>query len=145
MWKPADIIRVVVVVLGFMMFAVGIVMMWQEISVEGAIDIRSSFMSGSIQTGSAGILVCFLAFCLISFCILSPNSNEKAKKAVNASNTKSSTRLGWGLLICLVLCAVCGAAGALGHGEGFGLLAAFFGFSVLVGSMPYFSMLENGS
>jgi hypothetical protein len=70
-----DVIRLVALLGAILLFALGAFMMWQGISAEGAIDIRSSVLSGSIKTGSTGL---FIAFLLRSHGICSAFSEQTA-------------------------------------------------------------------
>lgn len=122
------------------MFALGAFMMWQGISAEGAIDIRSSILSGSVKSGSAGLFIAFLSFVVIVFVLTSTNHNRSYVPAVNLTKTK---RIGRGLAALLAGCIVAGTLGALGFGNGFAMLAVFLGFSFLMGGIIYISILAD--
>lgn len=69
-WEPSDVLRLVALIGALVMFGIGAFMMWQGISAEGAIDIKSSVLSGSIKTGSAGLFIAFLSFAVIVFVLV---------------------------------------------------------------------------
>ena len=67
-WQPADVIRLAALI-GAFLLAVGSLMMWFGISADGAIDIKSTVVSGSIKTASAGLFILFLPFASLFMCL----------------------------------------------------------------------------
>lgn len=79
-FEPADIIRFAALVGGFLLCALGALLMWLGVGAEGAVDIKSAVLSGSIKTGSAGLFTLFFGFGIIIFVLGSLNA-----KSANAS------------------------------------------------------------
>jgi len=138
-WEPADVMRLVALIGALVMFGLGALMMWQGISAEGAIDVKSSVLSGSIKTGSAGLFMVFLSFLVIVFVL---SSIGKKSTVLHDQFQSKSSRLGKGLVALLVACVASGALAALGFGHGFGLLAVFLGFAFFMGGVAYLTFLE---
>lgn len=122
------------------MFGIGAFMMWQGISAEGAIDIKSSVLSGSIKTGSAGLFIAFLSFAMIVFVLTS--AGQKTSQ-ISSTNLSKSKRLGKGLVALLAACILSGALAAAGFGTGFAMLSTFLGFAFFMGGIAYLTFLEN--
>ena len=66
-WKPNDWIRLAAVIGAFALFGIGAWMLFQGISAEGVVDLKSSILSGTIKASSAGLYVCFFALFIIVF------------------------------------------------------------------------------
>lgn len=139
-WEPSDVLRLVALIGALVMFGIGAFMMWQGISAEGAIDIKSSVLSGSIKTGSAGLFIAFLSFAVIVFVLTSVGQKPSQSLSQNLSKSK---RLGRGLAALLVGCIVSGALSAAGFGSGFAMLSVFLGFAFFLGGIAYLTFLEN--
>jgi hypothetical protein len=92
-WEPINIIRLVALIGAMLLFAIGVVMIWQGISAEGAIDIKSSFLSGSVKTGSAGLFIAFLSFAIIAFVLLSLGKQQEPQVSIPLTNRKHSAWL----------------------------------------------------
>ncbi len=125
-WEPSDVLRLVALIGALVMFGLGAFMMWQGISAEGAIDIKSSVLSGSIKTGSAGLFIAFLSFAVIVLVFVLTSAAKKPPQS-STPNLSKSKRLGRGLTALLVGCIVSGALSAAGFGTGFGMLSVFLG------------------
>jgi hypothetical protein len=61
-WKPNDWIRLTALIGGFVLFVLGAVMLYQGVVAQGDIDLRSTFLSGTIKAASAGLYVCFFRY-----------------------------------------------------------------------------------
>jgi hypothetical protein len=70
-WKPNDWLRLIALVGSFLLFAVGAYMLYVGIAAEGILDIKSTVISGTLKTASAGLFICFFAFLLIVFVLIS--------------------------------------------------------------------------
>jgi nitric oxide reductase large subunit len=70
MWTPSEVRKLVALVAGILAFAAGIYLLITQVKAEGKINITSNIMSGEIESGSAGLLLCFLALALIVVSIL---------------------------------------------------------------------------
>jgi hypothetical protein len=139
-WEPSDVLRLVALIGALVMFGLGAFMMWQGISAEGAIDIKSSVLTGSIKTGSAGLFIAFLSFAVIVFVLTSIGKRPTQSPSQDLSKSK---RLGKGLAALLVACIVSGGLSAAGFGSGFAMLSVFLGFAFFLGGIAYLTFLEN--
>src|SRR5258708_28293850 len=70
-WKPNDWLRLVALIGGHMLFAIGAYMLYLGIVAEGIVDIKSTIISGTLKTASAGLFICFFSFLLIVFVLIS--------------------------------------------------------------------------
>jgi hypothetical protein len=66
-WKPNDWIRLTALIGGFVLFVFGAVMLYQGVVAQGDIDLKSTFLSGTIKAASAGLYVCFFSVFIIVF------------------------------------------------------------------------------
>ena len=140
-WRPSDITRLVALIGALALFIIGALMMRAGIAAEGAIDVSSAVLSGSIKTGSAGLFVVFLSFLMIAFVLLT--LDRKDQGSAGLVSHKSSRRLGhlvWGLLAAVV---VTGSLGGLGYGKAFGGLAVGLGMLLYFALMFYIAMLGD--
>jgi hypothetical protein len=119
----------------FILFAAGTWMMVVGVSAEGAIDIRSSIVSGSLKTGSAGLFIAFLSFIVIAFVLAPPmrrHPNTGASQVPRHSKFRLMVPVFWALF--------CGTAGsgvaaATMGGDArtaLGVLAGGLGFLLLI-------------
>lgn len=142
-WEPSDIIRLVALIGGFLLCGLGAYLMWLGVGAEGAVDIKSSVLSGTIKTGSAGLFMLFFGFGIIIFVLASLNAksqNATLSFADRKSKTKQILYAFWGVLACFVAAA---SLGALGYGTGFGVVAFFFGGLLFLICIAYVVQLEN--
>lgn len=124
-WQPSDIIRLVALIVAFVLAIGGAVMMWLGISADGAIDIKSAVISGSIKTGSAGLFILFFAFAIIVYVLASLSASHLAKPSIVHSPPRV---IGIAFFGALGSCLTAGTLGALGYGSGFGFFAFMLGF-----------------
>src|SRR5687767_3013206 len=111
-------------------------MMVTGVSAEGAIDIKSSLISGSLKTGSAGLFIAFLSFIVIVFVLASPPRRQHkvgGDSKTERSRFAKTMPVFWSLLSAFVGSAVAGAMLEGPAREGFGLLAGARGFFRLFG------------
>jgi hypothetical protein len=113
-------------------------MMWFGIAAEGAIDIKSTVVSGSIRTASAGLFILFFAFAIIVYVLTSLSTSHLAQSRNLSSPSRGIGIAFWGALGSFV---VTGALGALGYGPGFGMVAFFLGFLTFFIGMAYLASL----
>jgi len=65
MWTPNEIRKLIAQLSGILFGIGGIVLMVAGVKATGKINISSNFISGEIESGSAGLLLLFLSFFLI--------------------------------------------------------------------------------
>lgn len=142
-WEPADVIRLSALIGALLLFALGAFMMWQGIAAEGAIDIKSSVLTGSIKTASAGLFIAFLSFAIIVFVLSSLTKRTSAISQPSASGHTKSKRIAKLLIVLFIGLVTTGGLAALGYGPGFVFLAFFFGLMLSVVGIAYLTFLEN--
>lgn len=112
-WTPTDWLKLVALIGGFCLFALGAWILHLGIAAEGIVDIKSTIVSGTLRTASAGLFLCFFAFMVIIFSLVSLYTPSKAATPTIVSGTKSKAErlrpFFWGLLGGVIVCAV-GAA-----------------------------------
>lgn len=141
-WEPTDILRLVALVGALVLFVLGALMMWQGVSAEGVIDIKSSVVSGSLKTGSAGLFIVFLSFVLVVF-VLTSLSKGQTPKLSSFDTSSKITGLAGGFFVLLASFVVTAGLAALGYGFGFGLLAGALGFFTLIAGVALLTFMEN--
>ena len=118
-------------------------MMWQGIAAEGAIDIKSSVLTGSIKTASAGLFIDFLSFAVIVFALSSLTKKPLSAQPQSPRDHTKSKRvlilLAWLFPTFLVTVSLA----ALGYGNAFAGAAAFLGVMLLIGGIVYLTFLEG--
>lgn len=132
--------RIIALMGAFIMFAIGAVMMWQGISAEGTIDIKSSILSGSIQTGSAGLFISFLSFFIIAMVLLLTGVNKKETENEVQQRHKRAMPIFWALLICFVTSTTLAVSG---YGAGFGIAAGALGFLLFMSVVAILTYIES--
>lgn len=142
-WEPPDIIRLCALLGGFLLCGLGALLMWLGVGAEGSVDIKSSVLSGTVKTASAGLFILFFGFGIILF-VLASLTAKAASASLSLAQRKSRTRhiaqAFWAVLVALV---GAGSMGALGYGQGFGSLAFFLGVMLFFICIAYVVQLEN--
>lgn len=141
-WEPNDVIRLVALIGAMVLFAMGAYMMLQGISAEGAIDIKSSVVSGSLKTGSAGLFIVFLAFLMIVFVLFSQASSRKAAPSFTSSSSGKSAMVEKAFFALLIAFVTTGALAALGYGGGFAFVSVALGFLTFFCGMVYLDLFD---
>jgi len=143
-WEPKDITRLVALLGSLLLFILGAVMMWSGISAEGAIDIKSSILSGSVKTASAGLFICFLSFVIIVFVVFSLSHQSQAPNFSRAEGeVKPFKRIGAAAKITFLAFIVTGALASSGYGEGYGAMAFFLGCGLFFTGLVYVIALDE--
>jgi hypothetical protein len=88
-WKPNDWLRLISLVGAFTLFGVGSWMLFQGISAEGVVDLKSTLLSGTLKASSVGLYVCFFALFIIIFVLVTlvTPRRESASKAGGPGST----------------------------------------------------------
>lgn len=111
-WTPSDWLKVGGLLVGLALSLVGAFMMYHGIAAEGAIDLKSSVVSGTIKTGSAGLFICFFGFLIVVFVLaslLTASRNDGAVVPATHGKARRLLPMFWGVLIAFML-ATLGAA-----------------------------------
>ena len=109
MWTPKEIRKLIALLSGIGLEIAGIILLLNQVQSTGIIDISSSIISGKIQSGSAGLLLCFLGLFVIIFSIIggkeliSHATSETNDSNDNNNNIKLNSSLKRGLIIILSL------------------------------------------
>ncbi len=90
MW--AEIRKLVVLIAGIGFMVVGIVLIVSQIQATGVIDIGTEAFKGKIESGSAGLFVCFFAFWLIVIPILPGKALQLQNSSIQAVSSKPTGR-----------------------------------------------------
>ncbi|MBX3628002.1 MAG: hypothetical protein KF892_23540 [Rhizobacter sp.] len=124
-WEPHDVIRLVALIGAIALFCLGGAMMWQGVAAEGTIDLKSSVISGSLKTGSAGLFIAFLAFVVIVSVLAGAHKSPQSQpqQATDRSRFKRLLPVFFVLLVALAASVALASAG----------YAIFIGLSLLCG------------
>jgi hypothetical protein len=113
-WTPNDWLKLVALIGGFCLFALGAWILHLGIAAEGVVDIKSTILSGTLKTASAGLFICFFAFFVIIFSLVSvrPPSEAGATSKPGGGRSKSEQLrpFFWALLAGVIICAIGAAA-----------------------------------
>jgi hypothetical protein len=121
-WTPHDWTRLAALVGGFGLFGLGAWMLYQGIAAEGVINLKSSILSGTIKTSSAGLYICFFALFVIVFVLVSLVALSTSPAGATTSRARRLMPMFWGVLGALTLCAI--AAAFVPESARFGLTMA---------------------
>ena len=126
-WEPQDVIRLVALIGAIVLFCLGAAMMWQGVAAEGTIDLKSSVISGTLKTGSAGLFIAFLSFVVIVFVIVGSHKPGQAigTRTEERSRFKRLLPIFFALLVALAAAVSLGSAG----------YPAFIGLALLIGGL----------
>ena len=130
-WSVREWLLVITLIGGFLVFFCGIALMIAGTNAEGIIDLKSSVVSGSIKTGSAGLFVCVFGLSLvITTLVLGLRERVHQPLQTRQSSRESIGKLiiglGFGFTVCV------GIAGLLPSGENTGFVAGAIAFGVLM-------------
>lgn len=136
-WQPSDILKLIALLGAFTLSGLGAYMMWLGIGAEGTVDIKSSVMSGSIKTGSAGLFLIFFGSAIVIFVLAGLSASASAKAAAPVIRRTTAHNIGIAFFVILAALLISAALGATGHGAGFGALAMFLGFLLIITGGAY--------
>jgi|GEM_PF-2692712 len=108
-WTPNDWLRLIGLAGGFGLFVLGTKMVYQGISTEGHVDLKSVVLSGTLRTTSAGIYICFFALFIIVFVLATLLTPPKPSQAHSIGRAHRLKSVFWGLLAGIGACGL-GAA-----------------------------------
>lgn len=136
-WQPPDILKLIALLGGFTLCGLGAYMMWLGVGAEGAVDIKSSVMSGSVKTGSAGLFLIFFGSAIVLLVLATLTIGATAKAAAPAVRRTAAHSIGFAFFVILFALVASAAVGALGYGSGFSMLAGFLGFILVITGGAY--------
>ena len=142
-WQPSDILKLIALLGGFFLCALGAGLMWLGVGAEGTVDIKSSVLSGTVKTGSAGLFIIFFGFAIVLFVLASLGANASSKEASSSVRRSKSHTIGIAFFALLVALLVSAGLGAAGYGNGFGLLAAFLGVALIITGGAYVELASS--
>ena len=108
-WTPNDWLRLIALVGAFALFAVGSWMLFQGISAEGQVDLKSTLLSGTLKASSAGLYICFFALFIIVFVLVTLLTPPKESAAKTKGRAQRLASVFWGLFLALGGCLVAAA------------------------------------
>jgi hypothetical protein len=136
-WQPNDWLRLIALVGAFGLFATGVWLLVSGIAADGTLDLKSSIISGTLKTASAGLYVCFFALVVITFVLATLASSKPTSVQPSAPKTRSRRLypLFWASLASLIACVLAALMGASGTAlySFIGILS--FGFSASLGAI----------
>lgn len=100
-WSPLEIRKTISLGAGILTILMGIFLLFIGTSANGNIDIKTSFLTGTIHSESAGIFVCLFGFMLIIYSIVPSRASRPNKN--NADLLKERKLLVILLLTFLIL------------------------------------------
>lgn len=90
MWTPNEVRKLVALIAGILFMVIGIILIVAQIQATGNVDITSSVINGKLQSGSAGLFICFFSLLIILSSIFFTKSNNQATADNNAQEVKSN-------------------------------------------------------
>jgi hypothetical protein len=103
-WKPNDWLKLISLVGGFGLFGVGSWMLFRGISAEGFVDLKSTLLSGTLKTSSAGLYICFFALFIIIFVLVTLVTPRREGAAKTKGRVRRLSSVFWALLFALAAC-----------------------------------------
>ena len=99
MWTPSEVRKLITLIFGFVLMGCGVYLIIAQVQAEGTINISLSTASGEIESGSAGMLLCFFAFFLIVASIIGRSRTRRAEMTSGAeiSLGKAFSESTWGM------------------------------------------------
>ena len=143
-WKPNDWLRLVALIGGNVLFAIGAYMLYLGIVAEGTVDIKSTILSGTLKTASAGLFICFFSFLLIVFVLISLLNSPAASSQVPSGRPRARRLMPifWG---CLFGILASGFAYALLPGGASAIFSAIAGFLLTTLAAIVFAIIRANS
>ena len=86
---------------GFVLIGIGAYMMYTGIEAEGSIDLKSSLVSGSLKSGSAGLFLSFFGGLIVIASLISLRGSESSSTEVTAQKSGADKLL---LFVLLLVC-----------------------------------------
>lgn len=138
-WEPQDVIRLVALIGAIALFCLGATMMWQGISAEGTIDLKSSIISGSLKSGSAGLFIAFLAFVIMVFVLSGASHRREPSPSIKGDEKSRFKKLLPVFFVLLLALAASVALASAGYYAFIGLawLSGFLLFIVVIGLLTF--------
>lgn len=134
-WETRDWLLVITLVGGFLIFFAGIGLMLAGTNAEGVIDLKSSVISGTIRTGSAGLFVCaFGVSLIIATLLVGLQHKPESPRVLHVPSSRPATirTVLVGLAVAFLICII--GAALTSHG-------AFIGASLLLGVLMLIALI----
>jgi uncharacterized membrane protein len=139
--------RLLLLVSGIAFFGVGVWMVKTGIKAEGSIDIRSTLLSGSLKTGSAGLFITFMSFFMILASVLFskwPARPRDRSSEASASGMRTILRILFTLYALTIIAYLLARSASGGEQIFFGFVtAALIILSVIFSFLTFFGWLEE--
>lgn len=142
-WEPTDIIRLVALLGGFFLCALGAYLMWLGVGAEGTVDIKSSVLSGTVKTGSAGLFIIFFGFSIVLFVLATLTAKASLASTSLTKRHSKAKAIGQAFSALFIATVGSGALGAFGYGPGFAFLALGLGMMMLFAGGAYLQVAAN--
>lgn len=142
-WEPTDIIRLVALLGGFFLCALGAYLMWLGVGAEGTVDIKSSVLSGTVKTGSAGLFIIFFGFSIVLFVLATLTAKASISSISPTARHSKAKAIGRAFAALFVATFVSGTLAALGYGPGFTFLALGLGVTMIFAGGAYLETSSN--
>ena len=86
-WTPKQLHKMMTLITGIALIATGVILLCNNVGAQGSVDIKTTFVTGKITSGSAGLFCFFFGLILIIMGNTFPKPNEsnsvlKEKKVV---------------------------------------------------------------
>lgn len=142
-----QLMRLLLLVSGIAFFGIGVWMVKTGIKAEGSIDIRSTLLSGSLKTGSAGLFITFMSFFMILASVLFskwPSRSRDRSSETSPSTTRTILRILFSLYALTIIAYLLARSTTEGEQIFFGFVtAAFIILSVILSFLTFFGWLED--
>src|SRR5687767_7317625 len=107
-------------------------MLFQRISADGVVDLKSPILSGTIKASTAALLMCFFALFIIVFVLATLLTPASGPTSGAKPHARRLMPLFWGILLTMVLCAVGAALTENAGGRlGFTMTLGFLGIPLI--------------
>jgi hypothetical protein len=104
LWEIGHTFRLILLVAAIVFFAIGLWMIYSGIKAEGTIDIKSAIVSGTVKSGSAGILVTVLSFMLMVLSLPAINrGDKKGTTRITFWQNEKNRKIAFGFVLVLIV------------------------------------------
>jgi len=86
MWTPKEVRKLLILLTGIGLEISGVYLLTKQIQTTGSIDINSGLISGKIQSGNAGLLLCFIGLFVMALSIIGSKESILYSKTLSESS-----------------------------------------------------------